>query len=449
MSNLVKQVMRSGALALVAALAVPAIAAADAPDVTPNSMSASSKAGPNNTVIVTVQGGWQWTTHKSNCNTDRAGVGVAIDWNDTNQPGNVVTTLNGVTIDVGVKDAGGLNPQDNAVHPTLGSTFSCGVYGAFNTGAFGSNGEFTHTYAADALPPSICALTYDVHGKPGVPNGVKETTAGGNNNNDDNSAQKNGATPAGNICATVPIVPPPPPPPPPGCTANCTPAPALPVIAIDKSGPASALAGTTVEYSLVVTDPGPTSFPAAKVSVTDAMCNAVPVLVTKNGDSSPDFLNPGDSWSYTCSVATQLGQDAIHNTGDVTGTDTNGNPASASDTADTVLNQPASGVAPLLPGVARLRGPTGCVSNASHVLTVRGKRIARVSFYIDGRYVGTRTKPNRGAAYTVTVRGSRLRKGAHRVVARVTYTPDTNPRTRTLTLAFARCARAVQPKFTG
>jgi hypothetical protein len=83
------------------------------------------------------------------------------------------------------------------------------------------------------------------------------------------------------------------------------------------------------------------------------------------------------------------------------------------------------------------------------VLTVRGKRIARVSFYIDGRYVGTRTRPNRGSAYTVTVRGSRLRTGAHRVVARVTYKADTNPRTRTLTLAFARCARAVQPKFTG
>src|SRR3954471_19283051 len=284
MSNLVKQVMRSGALALVAALAVPAIAAADAPDVTPNSMSASSVRRADGTIAVTIQGSWQWTTHHSNCNTDRAGVGVAIDWNDTNQPGNVVTTLNGVTIDVGAASATALNPADNAVHPTLGSTFSCGTFnGSYNTGDFGTNGEFQHTYSADALPPSICALTYDVHGKPGVPNGVKETTAGGSNNNDDNSAQKNGATPGGNICASVPIVPPPPPPPPPpGVTANGAPPPALPVIAIEKSGPASALAGTTVEYTLVVTDPGPTSFPVAKVSVTDAMCNAAPVLVTKN-----------------------------------------------------------------------------------------------------------------------------------------------------------------------
>ena len=36
---------------------------------------------------------------------------------------------------------------------------------------------------------------------------------------------------------------------------------------------------------------------------------SAPALVTKNGDGSPDVLNPGDSWTYTCSVTTQLGQD--------------------------------------------------------------------------------------------------------------------------------------------
>jgi hypothetical protein len=284
-----------------------------------------------------------------------------------------------------------------------------------------------------------------------VPSGTKEITAGGANHNSDNSAEKNGATPAGNTCAAIVI-----PPPPPGCTSNCGPPPSNPpstpqppVIAIDKSGPASALAGTAVEYTLLVSDPGATSFPAAKVVVSDALCSSTPVLVTKNGDSSPDFLNPGDRWTYTCSVATQPGQTAVHNTGNVTGTDTNNNPASASDTADTVLNQPAQGVAPLLPGSSQLRGPTGCISSRTHVLTVRGQRIARVSFYIDGRYVGTRTKPNRGTAFTVTVRGSRLRRGSHSVVARITYQGETTPQTRTLMLAFARCARAVTPKFTG
>jgi hypothetical protein len=435
--NLVKQVLRSGALALVAALVVPAMAAADAPDIT----------APNATVAgntVTINGSWAWTTHHSNCNTDRAGVGIAIDWNDPKEPGNLVTTLNGVQIDVGT-------PTDNNVYTTSGGTgtgFTCGTFnGTYNTGDFGG---ISHTYTA-GLPQTICALSYDVHGKPGIPSGAKEITAGGANHNDDNSAEKNGATPAGNTCAAIPVVPPPPPPPP-GCTSNCGPpssSPQLPVIAIDKSGPASALAGTAVEYTLVVSDPGPTSFPAAKVTVSDALCSSAPVLVTKNGDASPDSLNPGDRWNYTCSVATQLGQNAVHNTGTVTGTDTNNNPASASDTADTVLEQPAAGVAPLLPGTARLRGPVGCVSSRAHVLSVRGQRIARVSFYIDGRYVGTRTRPNRGTAYTVTVRGSRLRRGSHSVVARITYQAETTPHTRTLMLAFARCARAVTPKFTG
>jgi len=431
-----KRVMRSGVLAFAAALIAAAPAAADAPDITAATGSVVSSDATG--TVIEVHGTWEWFTHHSDCNTDRAGVGIAIDWNDPNAAGNHVTDLNGESIDVGT-------PTDNHVYTETGalSGFTCGSYnGDHNSGNWGG---LTHKFAPGAIP-TICALSYDVHGKNGVPSGTKETTAGGANHNSDNSAEKNGGTPAGNRCADIVI---PPPPPPPGCTANCGPAPQLPVIAIDKSGPTSALAGTAVEYTLVVTDPGPTSFPASQVAVTDPMCSAAPVLVTKAGDSTPDFLNPGDSWTYSCSVATQLGQTSVHNTGNVTGTDTNGRPASASDTADTVLNQPAQGVAPLLAGTARLRGPTGCISSRTHTLTVRGTRIARVSFYIDGRYVGTRTRPNRGSAYTVTVKGSRLRVGGHQVVARITYRADTNPRTRTLTLAFARCARAVTPKFTG
>jgi hypothetical protein len=438
MSNLIKKVMRSGTLAIVAALAVPALAAADAPDVVGTHADLSGK-------TVTISGSWEWPTHKSDCNKDRAGVGIAVDWNDSSDPGYPVTVLNGTPIEVGSTKLG-----DNNVYNTSGGTgsgFTCGQFnGKYNTGTFGG---ISHTYTGD-IPSTICALSYDVHGKNGIPNGGEETTAGGPKHNDDNSAEKNASHVTGNICAKIDI--PPPPPPPPGCTSGCGPTtstPGSPVISIDKSGPASALAGTNVEYTLNVTDPGPTAFPAASVLVTDPMCSTAPILVTKNGDSSADFLNPGDRWTYMCSVTTQLGQTSVHNTGNVTGTDVNGKSAFASDVADTVLSQPAQGVEPLLPGSARLRGPTGCISSRAHVLTVRGSRIARVSFYVDGRYVGTRTRPNRGTAYTVTVRGSRLRTGSHRVVARVTYVAGTNPQTRTLTLAFARCARAVTPKFTG
>ncbi len=238
------------------------------------------------------------------------------------------------------------------------------------------------------------------------------------------------------------------PPPPPGCTVNCGPAP-NPAISINKTGPATGIAGNPIPYILDVTNTGDQPFAEGNLALTDALCGATPVLSSKNGDQSPAKLNPGETWTYTCTVPTALGQTFIHNVGNVTGVPDNGPPVSSTDAADTTLSQPAQEVQPLLPGVSRLRGPTGCIAARSHVLRVTGSRIARVSFYLDGRYVGTRTKANSGSAYTFTVRGAKLRRGAHRVVARVTYRADTNPATRTLTLAFARCARAVTPKFTG
>src|SRR3954453_830673 len=171
-STLFKRLLRGGLLAALVTLAVPALAAADAPDI------AGATASVNGNTV-TISGSWTWTTHRSNCNTDRAGVGIAIDWNDPNAAGNHVTTLNGVSIDVGT-------PTDNNVYNTSGGTgtgFTCGTFnGTYNTGAFGS---ISHTYSG-ALPATICALAYDVHGKNGVPSGIKETTAGGANHNDDN-----------------------------------------------------------------------------------------------------------------------------------------------------------------------------------------------------------------------------------------------------------------------
>ena len=45
-------------------------------------------AGP---VRVYVQGQWNWLAHNGDCNTDRAGHGVAVIWNDANEPGYPVT----------------------------------------------------------------------------------------------------------------------------------------------------------------------------------------------------------------------------------------------------------------------------------------------------------------------------------------------------------------------
>ena len=44
-------------------------------------------------------------------------------------------------------------------------------------------------------------------------------------------------------------------------------------------------------------------------------------------------------------------------------------------------------------GAARLRGPTKCVARKFHAM-VTGRQIARVRFYVDGKLVSTRTRPN-------------------------------------------------------
>src|SRR3954454_7118768 len=61
--------------------------------------------------------GWQWTTHGSDCNNDRNGVGVALDWGD---PSGVLLKA-GLPWELGVlagSPANTLNPADNTVHPT-------------------------------------------------------------------------------------------------------------------------------------------------------------------------------------------------------------------------------------------------------------------------------------------------------------------------------------------
>src|SRR3954451_18409041 len=135
MSSQVKQVLRSALLAVVALLAIPAFAMADAPDVTTGTGTAVPDGAGN--VVVTLSGTWAWTTHHSNCNLDRAGVGIAVDWGDNN--GNHVTTLGNDSIDVGVLTATLLNAQDNKVHNASARTgltcFSCGTFnGNYNTG---------------------------------------------------------------------------------------------------------------------------------------------------------------------------------------------------------------------------------------------------------------------------------------------------------------------------
>src|ERR1041385_8076166 len=119
--------------AAAAAIAVLAgTALADAPDVKiapvqSPAITATAVTNADGTVTVTVRGGWNWEHNNADCNLDRAGAGVAIDWFDPKQPGNdlgVSIPINGVStpIAVGTAAANTLNPAHTAAPPPENAT---------------------------------------------------------------------------------------------------------------------------------------------------------------------------------------------------------------------------------------------------------------------------------------------------------------------------------------
>jgi hypothetical protein len=250
-------------------------------------------------------------------------------------------------------------------------------------------------------------------------------------------------------------------------------------IAIAKTGPASATAGSVVTYQLTVTNPGDTAYPDGQVGVTDPQCQAPPVLVEGGkrrgggADPSPATLDPGDAWTYSCSVQTAAGQTAIDNVANVAGTDVHGHKAEAQAKARTELVQPVQSVQPSQSappaqpaqpvrqvaaqrspsGTAKLRAPATCVTRPFTV-TVTGRGIKSVTFSIGSRKLRTlRASTSQSSASTQTLtfridprefRAGRL----NRVQARVTFAADTATKARTLRFAFQRC-KAVAPRFTG
>jgi hypothetical protein len=252
-----------------------------------------------------------------------------------------------------------------------------------------------------------------------------------------------------------------------------------PAIDIEKSGPATATAGALLTYTLDVTDPGDTAFAAADVAVTDAKCKAAPALQSTNGDATPDVLNPGDHWTYTCQVQTAAGQTSVVNVADVQGTDEHDKVVTDEDTFTTTLTQPtppsnptppSTPVAPVVTpaaqapaqqvagitqtsrparGTAALRGPRACPTTRSVKASVSGRQIRRVTFFVRGHKVKTVTKADSNGRFTLTLRTASLRRGANSVTARVEFTAASQTRTRNLRITITRCAQAVRPQFTG
>jgi len=113
-----------------------------------------------------------------------------------------------------------------------------------------------------------------------------------------------------------------------------------PAVQIVKTPDQSVSPGGTASFTLTVTNPGDVSL--ENVVVTDAMCDAAPVL--QSGDVGSDgILTTSETWIYTCSTADVVA--GFTNTGDATADPVGGgNPVNDSDTAAVTLDAPSIGV---------------------------------------------------------------------------------------------------------
>jgi hypothetical protein len=102
------------------------------------------------------------------------------------------------------------------------------------------------------------------------------------------------------------------------------------------------------------------------------------------------------------------------------------------------------------PGSARLSGPSGCPRTSAVAATVSGRRIVKVTFYVDGKKVKTLTKANRNGRWVLPMNVKRFAFGTHRVRVVVQFAKSSQTKAKTLRLSFNRCRPAVvRPQFTG
>jgi hypothetical protein len=259
---------------------------------------------------------------------------------------------------------------------------------------------------------------------------------------------------------------------------TCPAPPAHPAITLDKTGADTATAGSTFTYSFTATNTGDVTL--TNVVLTDDKCQST---LTRTDTSDPTF-DPGDAWTYTCTVTAPAGPAQVDNRAEVCGdyqppqgdeqtvcdddthtftvpppstppttppTTPPATPPATTPPSSTPGTTPpgGSGVLPetVVSGRAALRGPSGCVKQAFRA-RVRGRSIAAVTFFVDGRRV-KRIAGSR-SVYRLKVRPSRYGFGRHQIVARVEFTAASGTDTRRLRLTFRRCAQGtVAPRFTG
>ena len=248
-----------------------------------------------------------------------------------------------------------------------------------------------------------------------------------------------------------------------------------PAILLDKTGAATAVAGSTYTYSFTATNTGNVAL--GDVVLSDPKC-ADTLERVEPGLADATF-DPGDAWHYTCTVTAPAGPAQVDNLAEVCGTFAapDVRPATVCDDDPHTFTVPPPGEEPpvdeppvdtppagkppvggeapdgeVLPvatrsGRARLLGPSGCLRQAFRA-RVSGREITSVTFTLDGRVL-KRIKGKR-ATYSVRVQPNRYGFGRHKLVARVTFTNASGTKARKLPLTFRRCAQGpVAPRFTG
>ena len=241
------------------------------------------------------------------------------------------------------------------------------------------------------------------------------------------------------------------------------PAPKEPAISLDKTGAATAAAGSLFTYSFKATNTGNVTL--TNVVLTDNRCQATLARVAPNL-ADPSF-DPGDEWFYSCTVTAPAGPAQVVNVAEVCGeySPGQGEPTKVCDDNPHTFTVPPPSVTPpskpnvvppgdsgvlpedIVSGRAALRGPSGCVKQAFRA-RVRGRSIASVTFSIDGRKI--KTIRGQRSVYSVKVRPGRLGFARHKLIARVRFTAASGTPARSLRLTFRRCAQgAVAPRFTG
>jgi uncharacterized repeat protein (TIGR01451 family) len=151
-----------------------------------------------------------------------------------------------------------------------------------------------------------------------------------------------------------------------------------PAITIKKVAPQFALHGDTLHYELTVTNTGSVAFPANAVHVKDEQCDDPPVRNSTGGDTTPQSLDPGDAWIYTCQRTTErvdpdeCERGVANNTASVTAPD-----ASNDDTAKTDLLCPP----PQEPGIVIQKvGPATAVAGTPLTYVFYVANTGQVSF---------------------------------------------------------------------